>query len=282
MARLLYNLLLHLALPWVLLRLWWRGRREPGYRADWAQRFGRYTEAPPSPPPPPLIWVHAVSLGETLAAAPLVTALRARYPQHRLLLTHMTATGRAAAQGLYAYAADRPAGPDQPWGEDHQVRLAWLPYDLPWSAARFFDHFAPVLGIVMETEVWPNLTRAAVQRGVPLLLANARLSEKSALGYRRALALLQPAFGAFAVGAQTEATPRVCASSVCVRQASPATSNSIPLRPARRRHRVRRCVPSSARARCFWPPVRALAKRRCCSMRSIGSMHPSGNGWINP
>lgn len=186
-ARLLYNLLLHLALPLVLARLWWRGRREPGYREAWAQRFGIYPQRAAAAAP--LIWLHAVSLGETLAARPLVLALRERYPQHRLLITHMTATGRAAARREYGALAE----------------LAWLPYDFPWAMRRFLDHFAPALGIVMETEVWPNLARCAQQRGTRLLLANARLSERSARGYRRAAALLRPAFGAFDVCAQTTA-----------------------------------------------------------------------------
>ncbi len=238
MTRALYNLVLHLALPLLLLRLWWRGRREPGYRADWTQRFGRYAPVPipaqpepaapkPAAPKPaapmsaapipadlqaaspnslsapqdvtarggtpnprqPLIWLHAVSLGETLAAQPLVAALRSRYPQHRLLVTHMTATGREAAQRLY--------------GE--HARIAFLPYDLPWAVACFFDHFAPALGIVMETEVWPNLAQAAAARGIPMLLANARLSEKSHAGYRRVARLMRPAFGTLAVCAQTAA-----------------------------------------------------------------------------
>ena len=213
MARLLYNLLLHLALPLVLLRLWRRGRREPGYRAGWAERFGSYrfstatdlraamypvtataaTAAHASvardTPAAPLIWLHAVSLGETLAARPLAQALRERYPGHRLLITHMTATGRAAAVSEYGAIA----------------QLAWLPYDLPWAMDRFFDHFSPVLGIVMETEIWPNLARSAQARGVRLLLANARMSARSERSYRRALPLVRPAFAAFDVCAQTTA-----------------------------------------------------------------------------
>ncbi len=198
-ARLCYHLLLHLALPLVLVRLWWRGRREPGYREAWAQRFGIYLQQRSATPADgaaesgsaaaaaPLIWLHAVSLGETLAARPLVLALRERYPQHRLLITHMTATGRAAAQREYGALAE----------------LAWLPYDFPWAMRRFLDHFAPVLGIVMETEIWPNLAHCARGRGVRLLLANARLSARSERGYLRAAALLRPAFAAFDVCAQT-------------------------------------------------------------------------------
>jgi len=210
----LYNLALHLALPLVLLRLWWRGRREPGYREHWAQRFGRglgrvagggiapnaqqrvqhrvqhrVQQRPADDSTAPLIWLHAVSLGETRAAQPLVTALRLRYPQHRWLITHMTATGRAAALELYGTFAE----------------CAWLPYDLPWAMSAFFRHHTPAIGIVMETEVWPNLVRAAGAHQVPLLLANARLSERSAQGYRRYAALTRPAFAALSVAAQTDA-----------------------------------------------------------------------------
>ncbi len=187
--RALYNLLLHLALPAILLRLWWRGRREPAYRIDWAQRFGRYAVPVQKGPAVPLIWLHAVSLGETLAAQPLVAALRERYPGHRLLVTQMTATGREAALRLYGDCAT----------------IAFLPYDLPWAMKRFLDRFSPALGIVMETEVWPNLAYAASARGMPLLLANARLSEKSHAGYARAGSLVRTAFGSFEVCAQSPA-----------------------------------------------------------------------------
>lgn len=208
--RWLYNLSLHLALPLMLLRLWWRGRREPGYRVHWAQRFGqglgrieggvtapkvqqreeqRTQQRPADDSAAPLIWLHAVSLGETRAAQPLVAALRLRYPQHRWLITHMTATGRAAAHELYGAFAE----------------CAWLPYDLPWAMKAFFRHHRPAIGIVMETEVWPNLVRAAGAHQVPLLLANARLSERSAKSYRRFAALARPAFAALNVAAQTDA-----------------------------------------------------------------------------
>ena len=208
--RWLYNLSLHLALPLMLLRLWWRGRREPGYRVHWAQRFGqglgrieggvtapkvqqreeqRTQQRPADDSAAPLIWLHAVSLGETRAAQPLVAALRARYPQHRWLVTHMTATGRAAAHELYGTFAE----------------CAWLPYDLPWAMTAFFRHHKPAIGVVMETEVWPNLVRIATAHHVPLLLANARLSERSAQGYRRFAALTRPAFAALNVAAQTDA-----------------------------------------------------------------------------
>jgi 3-deoxy-D-manno-octulosonic-acid transferase len=186
MLRALYTLVLHLVLPLLPLRLWWRGRREPGYRRDVGQRFGRYGARPDRP----VIWIHAVSLGETRAAQPLVAALRARYPDHAFLVTHMTATGRAAASELYGGFAT----------------LAFLPYDFPWAVRRFVAHFRPVLGVLMETELWPNLVRECRASGVPLLLANARLSAKSARGYARIGPLARATLGDLAaVGAQTEA-----------------------------------------------------------------------------
>lgn len=163
-----YRIVLWLALPLVLLRLWWRGLREPGYRWQIGGRFGLYRE-PARNGGQPVIWLHAVSMGETRAAEPLVKALATRYPEYRLLITHMTATGRDTARRLFA--------------EFPQVDLAWLPYDYPCAVRRFLRQFRPQLGILMETEVWPNLVEACAARGVPLLLANARMSEKSARSY---------------------------------------------------------------------------------------------------
>jgi 3-deoxy-D-manno-octulosonic-acid transferase len=137
-----------------------------------------------------VLWVHAVSLGETRAAQPLVRALRERFPDHALVVTHMTATGREAARSLYGEFAT----------------LAFLPYDLPWAAQRFVAHFRPRLGIIMETELWPNLVRVCREAGVPVLLANARMSEKSARGYALVGSLARAALGDLAaIGAQTGA-----------------------------------------------------------------------------
>ena len=186
MLRMLYTVALHLALPFLPLRIWWRGRKEPGYRRDIGQRFGRYGSRPDRP----VIWIHAVSLGETRAAQPLVTALRARFPGHAFLVTHMTSTGREAAASLYGEFAT----------------LAFLPYDFPWAVRRFVAHFRPVLGILMETELWPNLVGECHRSGVPLLLANARLSERSARGYARIASLARETLGHLdAAGAQTDA-----------------------------------------------------------------------------
>jgi 3-deoxy-D-manno-octulosonic-acid transferase len=178
MIRGLYTLLLHLAMPYALARLWWRGRREPGYRRHVGERFGRYADSPPGGP---LLWLHAVSVGEVRGAAPLVRALRSAYPRHAVLVTCTTAAGREAARQVF--------------GET--VRVAFFPYDLPWVVGRFLEHFRPQLALVMETEVWPNVLAGCRARGVPAVLANARLSEKSARGYRRAGALARRAFGSF-------------------------------------------------------------------------------------
>ena len=165
MMRALYILLSVLLLPVALLRLAWRARREPGYLAHLGERFGLYELKPGAP----VVWVHAVSLGETRGAEPLVEALLARYPQHGVLLTHMTPAGRDAGQTLYGT----------------RVIQAYLPYDNPLSVRRFLAHFAPHIGIVMETEIWPNLIQACRQGAVPLLLVNARMSQRSARGYAR-------------------------------------------------------------------------------------------------
>ncbi len=189
MARLVYCLLLYLASPLVWLRLFWRSRRQPGYREHLAERWGRYPQPAPAAP---LIWVHAVSVGETRAAQPLVEGLLAAYPDHQLLLTGMTPTGRAAALQLFGAVA--------------RVRLAYLPYDYPGAVERFLRHFSPRLGVLMETEIWPNLLAAAARRQIPVLLVNARLSHRSARGYRRIAALVRPALQTLAaVAAQTGA-----------------------------------------------------------------------------
>ncbi|MFZ5510080.1 MAG: lipid IV(A) 3-deoxy-D-manno-octulosonic acid transferase, partial [Pseudomonadota bacterium] len=134
-------------------------------------------------------WLHAVSVGETRAAQPLVAALRATYPGHRILLTHMTPTGRDTSEVLFGEGVER----------------VYLPYDYPWAVRRFLRHFRPSLGVFMETEIWPNLIAACGAAGVPLLLLNARLSAKSARGYARFRRLTRPALAGFrAIAAQTE------------------------------------------------------------------------------
>ena len=186
--RALYTVLWWLALPWLPLRLWWRGRREPMYRAHMGERFGWYGRT--AARPRGAIWIHAVSLGETRAVAPLVERLLRDAPQRPILLTHMTATGREAGRALF--------------GE--RVVQAWLPYDLPFAMRRFLARFRPRAGLLVETELWPNLIVAAGRAGIPLLLVNARLSERSARGYARVSRSTRQLVRALAgVAAQTDA-----------------------------------------------------------------------------
>jgi len=180
MWRLLYTLAIRAALPFILARLWWRGRREPLYRRRIGERFGYYRDAPSGKP---LLWVHAVSVGEVRASAALVRALAAAHSRHELLLTCMTAAGRDALKDLHGAS----------------VSIAWLPYDYPGAVRRFLEHYRPCLAVLMETEIWPNLIVACSEFGVPVLLANARMSGKSAQGYRRWSGLTQPAIAALAV-----------------------------------------------------------------------------------
>ncbi len=182
-----YSLLTTLLSPAVWLRLHWRGRKEPLYKAAIGERFGRYRGPQQASG---WLWVHAVSLGETRAAASLIDALRQIDPAMRLLLTKGTATGRAAGAALL-----HPG--------DRQV---WLPWDSPGATRRFFAQHRPRLGVLMETEIWPNLLHAAQAAGVPMVLANARLSERSLRRGARVHRVLRPAAESVAlVLAQTEA-----------------------------------------------------------------------------
>ena len=186
MTRALYALIWLVATPFVVLRLLVRSRRQRGYAENIGERFGNYPPAPRVP----RIWIHAVSVGETRAALPLVDALAKSHPGHRILVTHMTATGRATGVELFG---DR-------------VERAWLPYDLGFAVRRFLAHYRPDLGIVLETEVWPRLLEECRAAGVPVVLANARMSERSARGYARFPAFTRWAFGNLAgIAAQTRA-----------------------------------------------------------------------------
>ena len=185
-ARHVYSVLVCALLPVALARLAWRARREPGYRRHLAERFGHYQ---PPPEASRTIWVHAVSVGETHAAEPLVRALLERYPSDRIVLTHTTPSGRAAGKSLF--------------GE--RVEQAYLPYDYPRAVARFIEHFRPRVGVLLETEIWPNLIHACKAAGVPLYLVSARLSERSFRGYARFASLSREALGGLrATAAQTE------------------------------------------------------------------------------
>ncbi|MDP2109227.1 MAG: lipid IV(A) 3-deoxy-D-manno-octulosonic acid transferase [Thiobacillus sp.] len=185
----LYRLALLLAAPLIPLRLLWRGRRERGYREHWGERLA-LGPAPISEMEPGALWIHAVSVGEMRAAQPLIDALRAAHPDVPVLLTCMTPTGRATAEALYGDFA----------------RTVYLPYDYAWLMRRFMRRLQPRVGILMETELWPNLIHAAARAGVPLVLANARLSERSARGYARLPALTRACLARVdVVAAQTEA-----------------------------------------------------------------------------
>ncbi|WFL67400.1 lipid IV(A) 3-deoxy-D-manno-octulosonic acid transferase [Pantoea sp. X85] len=161
----LYTALLYLIQPLIWLRLWLRGRKAPTYRKRWAERYG-YCSGKVLPHG---IVLHSVSVGETLAAVPLVRALRHRYPTLPITVTTMTPTGSERAQSAF--------------GKD--VHHVYLPYDLPGSINRFLDTVDPRLVIIMETELWPNIIRILHQRKIPLVIANARLSERSAKGYKK-------------------------------------------------------------------------------------------------
>jgi 3-deoxy-D-manno-octulosonic-acid transferase len=187
---LLYSMLWWLALPLVLARLWRRGASEPGYRLHWAERLGFYGRRLAARP---TIMVHAVSVGETRAAEPLVDALLAAWPDARILLTHMTPTGRATGRALFARHGER-------------VVQSYLPYDTGFMVRRFLRHFEPRVCILMETEVWPNLIAGCAALQVPVALVNARLSERSLRRGRRFGKLMSAAARAITlVAAQTEA-----------------------------------------------------------------------------
>ncbi|NKI67912.1 3-deoxy-D-manno-octulosonic acid transferase [Collimonas pratensis] len=191
-VRLLYSAVWWLAMPMVLLRLWRRGSKEPGYRQHVAERIGFYPPLPTQLAASRFIWVHAVSVGETRAAEPLIKALLDAYPDHAILLTHMTATGRETGKQLF--------------GQSPRVLQSFLPYDTGWMASRFLRHFSPCLCVLMETEVWPNLIAQCGRYQVPVVLANARLSERSLRrGKRFATLMTEAASGMSCVGAQTDA-----------------------------------------------------------------------------
>jgi 3-deoxy-D-manno-octulosonic-acid transferase len=177
-VRLLYSLGWLLATPLVLAYLLWRARRQPAYRAHWGERFGWFA---PRTDDAPLIWIHAVSVGETRAAQPLVRALALAHPEARILLTCMTPTGRETARELYAGALGA------------RFVQAYLPYDGFGGPRRFLRAWRPAFGVLMETELWPNLMAAAEDADVPVALVSARLSERSLARGLRQRALVEPA-----------------------------------------------------------------------------------------
>ncbi|MBC7757008.1 MAG: lipid IV(A) 3-deoxy-D-manno-octulosonic acid transferase [Bdellovibrio sp.] len=165
MPRFIYSFILTIVMPFVPLKLLWRGFKQHEYRQHWAERVGFYNTIVQKP----IIWLHCVSVGETRAAEPLIKALQVRYPQHQILLTHGTPTGRDASEALFG----------------DSIQRVYLPYDLPCAVNNFLTHFQPKIGLIMETELWFNLIAACKQNQIPLLLLNARMSEKSFVGYQK-------------------------------------------------------------------------------------------------
>ena len=165
MQQMLYTLLFYLIQPFVVSRLLWRAFKAPAYKKRIAERYGFFT--------PPLkqksIWIHSVSMGETIASAPLVRELMKRYPRYRIIITTMTPTGSQQVKKLYS----------------SNVFHVYAPYDLPGSIKRFLKKTTPELAIFMETELWPNTISACRNMNIPVMIANARLSERSARGYHR-------------------------------------------------------------------------------------------------
>jgi len=188
MSRHIYTLLLFLLLPFVPIKLVWRGIRQPEYLRHWRERFGYYPAISRSDKP--VIWLHCVSVGETRAAEPLVHELQRRNPHHKILITHGTPTGRQTGEQLFAGTVER----------------VYLPYDLPGAVQRFLEYYRPDVGLLLETELWFNLIAACKRNGIPLLLVNARLSQRSADGYARVDKLTRQGLGSLAgVAAQAEA-----------------------------------------------------------------------------
>jgi len=182
-VRHLYSLILYLLIPLVIHRLLWRGLKNSGYWRRWGERFGFAPRLGV-----PVIWVHAVSVGEVRAAQPLVQALQREYPGHRILVTTMTPTGSSTVRALFG----------------DTVAHCYVPYDLPTAVRRFLVRTGPRLALIMETELWPNLFHQCGDRGIPLVLANMRLSEQSARGYRRFATLTRATLAPVSVvGAQS-------------------------------------------------------------------------------
>ncbi|WP_067518911.1 lipid IV(A) 3-deoxy-D-manno-octulosonic acid transferase [Endozoicomonas ascidiicola] len=173
MSRFFYSLLLYLMSPLVVARLYSRAKKAPEYSKRKAERFG-FFRLPESDKP--LIWVHSVSVGETIASAPLVKRLQQDYPRHRILITTMTPTGSAQVQKIHG----------------DSVEHVYACYDFPDAVSRFLNKTRPDIAIVIDTELWPNTIAACHQRGIPVLIANARLSERSAKGYGRFSGLVKP------------------------------------------------------------------------------------------
>ena len=184
MYRILYSSALYLLSPLQFIKLWRKGRKLPAYRQRWGERLAFF----PTMEEKPRIWLHAVSVGETIAAAPLVKQLQQRYPHHALLLTTTTPTGSEQVQRLFG----------------NSVEHVYFPYDLPGTIKRFLHKTHPSLLLIMETELWPNCFHYCQQQNIPIVIANARLSPKSFRGYRKFIKLVTPTLQTvYRIAAQT-------------------------------------------------------------------------------
>jgi 3-deoxy-D-manno-octulosonic-acid transferase len=170
--RYIYNLIFYIALPFILLRLLWKARKSSAYCKRWHERLALKMKTPPLSNS---IWVHAVSLGESIAAAPLIKSLMARYPNTNVVVTTMTLSGSEYIKKIFA----------------DSVLHTYVPYDYSGAVKRFLNHINPKLLVIMETELWPNILHYCAVRHTPVLLANARLSKHSMKGYMRLPRLTQ-------------------------------------------------------------------------------------------
>lgn len=188
MTRHIYTFLLYALLPFTPIKLFLRSIKQPEYRKHFGERFGFYV-ANCLNHNKPVIWLHCVSVGETRAAEPLVKALLLQYPNHQILLSHTTPTGRATSKTLFGDSVNR----------------VYLPYDVPFAVKRFLKYFSPTIGVLLETELWFNLIAECKKLDIPLLLINARLSEKSMRGYQKIPKLLNECFNNLTtIAAQTQ------------------------------------------------------------------------------
>ena len=170
--RTLYSVLFSLLLPFVLIRLFWRSLKLPDYRRRWRERFAFYRSAYPTG----VVWFHAVSVGEAEAVFPLVRLFQQQLPRSKILITTTTPTGSARVSAVLGQS----------------VTHVYLPYDVPIVVKRFMEVFKPSLAVIVETEIWPNLFASCGENNIPLYLVNARLSEKSARGYKKIPSLIHP------------------------------------------------------------------------------------------
>ncbi len=176
-----YTFIWYLMLPVIFLRLWLRGRKNPDYRLRWGERLAlgyKKEKLQSEKLQQKVIWVHSVSVGETLAAVPLIRALEKNYPAQQILVTTTTPTGSERVRSAFG----------------NSVLHCYLPYDLPAAIKRFLNYYQPGIFIILETELWPNLISQCYQKKIPVVLVNARLSKKSAAGYERFSSISGPMF----------------------------------------------------------------------------------------